>query len=214
MRRWLVRMLILTLLVASAPTVSADPSEAPPAFSEEEQMAYWQGRGRALAERVRDASARLAAGREEYQRIRHHRRIRGEDKVAVLTEIARAEADLIEAQAALERLPEEARRAGAPPGWLPEFEGAAPLEDFAEELAAEARTPEAHLALARSLRARAARYRSMAERHREMGLAYDGSRMRTIGEQRKHCDRLAELEIGVAEEYERLAQGHETQAEP
>ena len=207
-------MLGLTLLVASAPPVSADPSEPPAGLSEQEQMAYWQGRGRALAGRVRDASARLAAGREQYQRIRHHRRIRGEDKVGVLTEIARAEADLIDAQAALERLPEEARRAGAPPGWLREFEGAASSEDFAKELAAEARTPGEHLALARSLRARAARYRWMAERHREMGLAYGGTRMRTAAEQRKHCDRLAELETGVAEEYERLAQGHEAQAEP
>lgn len=214
MRPLLAWVFGLAVLGASALPASPDANEPPAGLSEERQMAYWQERARALAEQVRDATARLAAGREQYTRIRHHRRIRGEDKVTVLTEIARAEADLGDAQAALERLPEEARRAGAPPGWLREFEGTTSSEDFAEELAAEARTPEAHLALARSLRARAARYRSMAERHREMGLAYDEARMRTASEQRKHCDRLAELETGVAEEYERLAKGHEAQAEP
>ena len=214
MRPSLVWILGLAVWVAWAPPASADPNEPSVGLSEEQQMVYWQERARALAERVRDASARLAAGREQYTRIRHHRRIRGEDKVTVLTEIARAEADLSDAQAALERLPEDARRSGAPPGWLREFEGAASPEDFAEELAAEAKTPEAHLALARSLRARAARYRSMAERHREMALSYDAARMRTAAEQRKHCNRLAELETGVAEEYERLAEGHAAQAEP
>ena len=204
--------LALTVLIASSP--SAEQIAPPGGLSEEQQINFWQERGRSLVERVRDASERLAAGKAQYSRFRHHRRIRSEDKAKVLMDIARAEADLSDAQTALERFPEDARRAGALPGWEREFEDAGSTDDFAVELAEEPSTPEAHLLLARSFRARASRYRSMAERHKEMGLAYEGERMRTAADQRKHCDRLAELETGVAEEYERLASGHEGQATP
>lgn len=208
-------LLIASALLSLAPAAlrAADAPEPPPGASEEAQKVYWQDRARRLQEQIDDAVARLDHGRAEYARGRHHRKIRGEHKVDVLTEIARAEADLIEARRSLEQLPEQARRAGAEPGWLRDI-NVTPLPEDLEPLLIEAAgDPEQHRTVARLLRARAARLRDRAEGHREMGMAYEGTKFRNAEEQRRHCDRLAELEARTADEYERLAEGHDANAQ-
>lgn len=52
--------LALTVLIASS--LSAEQIAPPEGLSEEQQMNFWQERGRELVERVRDASERLDAG--------------------------------------------------------------------------------------------------------------------------------------------------------
>jgi hypothetical protein len=90
----------------------------PPADPEAEERATWE-------QAVRDARAALAAAQERhaaadraYRQMRHHHRGRGEKKAEILAEREAAAQELAEAQERLEALPEEARRAGVPPGWL------------------------------------------------------------------------------------------------
>ena len=212
MRTFWSCIVVVGLVAAPFPRAFAEPRGGSPTESEVVQVHDWQERARVLVAQIQDASSRLAEGRAEYQRVRHHRRIRGQDKLALLTEAARAEADLDEARASLARLLEEARQGGAPPGLLREFEDLDSAEDLVVELATQAKTAEQHLTVARNFRARAARYRAMADRHREMGQRFAGSDSGWIEEQRAHCERLADLEEGVAEQYERLAAGHEARA--
>ena len=191
--------------------VAVGRAEPPPADApEEQQKAYWQNRHEQLVERVRDAGARLEATRAEYVRGRHHYKIRGESYVRVLTQIAKAEADFMDAQRELRGLPEEARRAGALPGWLRELEEVPSAAELDRLLAEEASTPESHEALARHLRARAAELRDTAESHRSMEHAYATTKLPTAEAQREHCAKLAELESRLADEYDRLAEGHLT----
>ena len=196
--------------IAIAALLVAVGHAEPPAAdaSEEQQKTYWQNRHEQLAERVRDAGARVEATRAEYVRGRHHYKIRGENYVRVLTQIAKAESDLMEAQRELRGLPEEARRAGAPPGWLRELEEVPSAADLDRLLAEEASPPEQHEALARHLRARAVELRDTAESHRLMGFEYTTTKLPTAEAQREHCAKLAELESRLADEYDRLAEGH------
>ena len=173
--------------------------------------AYWQGRHHEIVERIRSASERLEAARATYARGKHTRKLQDQGKLDVATEMVRAEADLRAAHAELEAFPEEARRGGALPGWLREVEDEEPS---LHRLADPPRDAEEHRALAERLRSRAARYRVQAEEHRSMGLAYRGTRMGNAEEMRAHCDEIARLDVELARQLERLAEGHEAVAEP
>ena len=204
----------LAIVATSAPTAVAQGSPGE-AQQEEEQKANWQGRYRRLIEQIREARERLEAAGAELSRARHHRTLRGgEQRLPVLEDRARAEADLIELSRALEALPEEARRAGAPAGWLREVEEDSPLVGMDRVLAESADTIERHADLAERFRARAVRLRAEAESHESMSLAYGSTRMRSAGDQKKHCARLARLSRELADEYDRLAEGHLAEAEP
>lgn len=205
------------LLVGAAGLPSAGLAQSSPTETqqEEEQKAYWQDRYRRLTEQVRNARERLEAAGADLSRARHHRKLRGgEQKLPVLGDLARAEADFMESARALEGLPEEARKAGAPPGWLRELDGDAPLVGMDRVLVESADTPDGHTELAQRFRARAMRLRVEAESHDSMSLAYPSTRMRSAADQTKHCARLAKLSRELADEYDRLAEGHMAEAEP
>jgi len=130
-----IRLAALALLgaLATAPgaAVAQDPapaapdpaelaSESPPSpdAPEEEQRAYWEARARAARNRVEAAREVLAAAEAAYQDARQRKK-RGDPLAQAVSGRDAAQAEL---EAALryqdEELPEEARRAGALPGWL------------------------------------------------------------------------------------------------
>jgi hypothetical protein len=78
----------------------------------------WKQRLDAAQVDVDKAREREAAALEAYQHMRHDRSARGPEKAKILAERADAEHAVGDAQARLEALREEARRAGAPAGLL------------------------------------------------------------------------------------------------
>lgn len=201
-------LLVVACLVFDV--AEAQPSGSPAAVAEDAQLTDWRDRARSLSAQADDAALRLESARRAYKRARQGSDVQGGDRLALMTDVARAEADLHDARSGFARLLEEARSGGAPPGFLRELEDEAVSEDIALALATEAETPDQHLTVARNLRARAVRYRAMADRHRELGLEYGDDRR---GSQQAHCKRLAELEEKMAEQYDRLAEDHEEHAD-
>ncbi|MCG8588153.1 MAG: hypothetical protein MJE66_02600 [Proteobacteria bacterium] len=92
------------------------------AQNEEVEKARWQELYRALWEAVDEAEAKIAATQEKYRDGRQKRRLRGEEKALLLEEMKAARAERTKAREELERFPEDARRAGVPPGWLREVD--------------------------------------------------------------------------------------------
>ena len=88
----------------------------------------WQQRYLELLTAVDDATSRLEVGRGTYSKAKQRGRLQGDRKRELLESISQAEADLASASEALENFPEEARRAGVPPGWLREVEERAGIE--------------------------------------------------------------------------------------
>lgn len=106
--RWTLLVLLLGLCFVAAPAPADDDAE----------LASWRQRlDQAEADLVRSreqAAAALAA----YADMRHDRSMRGEEKAKIIAERAESEHAVAEAQARLDALREEARRAGAPPAWV------------------------------------------------------------------------------------------------
>lgn len=91
------------------------PAEAP----EAEQEAYWRARAAQARERLAAAQARLAAAEAEYQNLRQRHHDAGDPRGKIVAERDAARAELAAAQHALDvELPEDARQAGALPGWI------------------------------------------------------------------------------------------------
>jgi hypothetical protein len=106
-----------TVVAQPAARDSATPSGA----SEADQEAYWRARSDEARQRVEAARARVASAEESYGNMRHRSRKRGEPRAIVSDERTAAHSELEAALKYLEEeLPEEARRAGALPGWLRE----------------------------------------------------------------------------------------------
>lgn len=94
------------------------PGEAAPM---EQREAYWRAKAKAARERVELAQQRVTAADYEYNNRRQRQRRRGEYRAEVSAERDAARRELDEAVQYLEvGLPEEARQAGALPGWLRE----------------------------------------------------------------------------------------------
>jgi hypothetical protein len=110
MKRALAAAWLLACALAAATALGADDDEA--------ARSYWQQRSRELRANYEQAVARRDAAVAAYQRMRHHKRGRGEPRTAALAERDAAEQALREAERALAELPEQARRAGALPGWI------------------------------------------------------------------------------------------------
>lgn len=91
------------------------PASPDPETAERE---HWQKRKRELEKAVDDAQARIDRAEATYGRGRRANRLRGQQKVDALKELDEARQQLADAQKALEAFPEEARRAGVPPGWI------------------------------------------------------------------------------------------------
>jgi recombinational DNA repair ATPase RecF len=92
---------------------------APPLRADDDaEMAGWK-------QRLDQAQADLVGAREHavaahaaYVEMRHNRSVRGEEKAKIIAERAQSEHAVEEAQARLDALREEARRAGVPPAWV------------------------------------------------------------------------------------------------
>ncbi len=120
-RVWIGVLLLLCLIATIAPARGSEP-----AGPEEAQRAYWQERARSLHAAVRDARSRVSAAEARYTRLRKKIRARGDKKVEAVSELEEARRELADAEARLEALPDEARRAGALPGWIRVEEPASP----------------------------------------------------------------------------------------
>jgi hypothetical protein len=108
MRPALLLLLLLGLSLVAAPA-RAD---------EEAQMAAWKQRLEAAEADLAHAREQAAEALEAYAHMRRDRSVRGEEKAKVIAARAQSEHAVADAQARLEALREEARRAGVPPGWL------------------------------------------------------------------------------------------------
>jgi hypothetical protein len=95
---------------------------------------YWRGRVLDSRARLDAARKRHAAALTAYQNMRRHRHPRGEAATEIEAGFEAATLELEQSEAAVEALDEEARRAGAPPGWLrvesPDWQGD---EDWQED---------------------------------------------------------------------------------
>lgn len=111
---------IIRVLVLAAPLALLAGVGAVSAQGEDDE-AFWRGRARATHRAAADARARYDEVMAEYSRLRTKHRDRGERKTDLLEKKQQAEESLREAERRLEELPEEARRAGAPPGWVRVF---------------------------------------------------------------------------------------------
>jgi septal ring factor EnvC (AmiA/AmiB activator) len=90
---------------------------APAAADEHPELASWKERLEKAEAEVAKAHERVAAANAAYQHMRHDRSVRGEEKAKIIAERAEAEHAASDAQARLEALREQARRAGVPPNW-------------------------------------------------------------------------------------------------
>jgi len=86
----------------------------------------WVSRVREAYAAVAEARSRDLLAQEAYTRMRHRPSERGGEKAAILEELTAAKTHLDDAEARLEQVLEEARRAGVPPGWIREATPAAP----------------------------------------------------------------------------------------
>ena len=104
----------LALALACGLWLAAAPLRA----DDESELAGWK-------QRLERAEADLARSREQaaaadaaYIGMRHDRSVRGEEKAKIIAERAATEHAVSDAQARLDALREEARRAGVPPAWI------------------------------------------------------------------------------------------------
>jgi len=97
---------------------------------------------------------------------------------------------------------------------LPAFALAADVSDHGLEqlLIESASTPQQHAALANHFRAKAAEAREEAAWHRKMASMYGAGKLVTAQAQREHCEKLAAVNESAAQEYDKLAEGHDAQA--
>jgi len=106
--RWSPLALLLGLWLVAAPVRAGDDA----------QLASWKQRlEQAEADLVRSRE-HAAAAHAAYVQMRHDRSMRGEEKAKIIAERANSEHAAADAQARLDALREEARRAGVPPAWV------------------------------------------------------------------------------------------------
>ncbi|MBW2273505.1 MAG: hypothetical protein JRG96_09560 [Deltaproteobacteria bacterium] len=132
MTRWLPTLFLAFALAAPlalspAPTFAEDDMEdvienQEGGESGQNSKTYWQSRYTELKGQVSSASARLTQAKREYSKAKQRDRLRGDSKNSILQQIQSAEMDLEDAQKALDALPDEARAAGAQPGWFREID--------------------------------------------------------------------------------------------
>ncbi len=106
----------LAFALPAAASDAKDPKSYSVVMDAEREL--WQTRFLEAREAVAKARARRQTAVEEYRRLRHRRRKRGEEKQKGFDEFTASEAALERADAALEDLFETARRAGVPRGWM------------------------------------------------------------------------------------------------
>lgn len=105
---WRLLLLLAGLCLAAAPARSDDDAE----------LASWKQRLEQAQAEVVSAREQAAAAHAAYVKMRHDRSMRGEEKAKVIAARAESEHAASDAQARLDALREEARRAGVPPAWV------------------------------------------------------------------------------------------------
>lgn len=103
----------LSLVLASSPAQADQPSQAKHDF---------QTRYATAIANVAKARARVVASEKALRKARQRDRLKGEARVEIYAEIESAKRELEAAEEVLSAIPEDARRAGVPPGWLREVE--------------------------------------------------------------------------------------------
>jgi hypothetical protein len=106
--RWRLLVLGIGLCLAAAPAPADDDAE----------LAGWKQRLEQAEAEVVSARENAAAAHAAYVSMRHDRSVRGEEKAKVIAARAESEHAAKDAQARLDSLREEARRAGVPPAWV------------------------------------------------------------------------------------------------
>ena len=113
-----IRATALALVLTAAVSFAAPEGLSSETQRERAMRMRWQSRQLEATHSVDNARDRYRAASAEYQQMRHRRRIRGERKAQVISELDAAREALDEAERALVEFNQEARRAGVPPGWL------------------------------------------------------------------------------------------------
>jgi peptidoglycan hydrolase CwlO-like protein len=113
-RNLLAGALALLLLVFG--TVRVTPAQAQNA--EESAKAEWQDRYQTLTAKVERLRADYASRSNSYSKARHRNYPRGEELDKMRADVERLEQELAAAEQELADFPDEARRAGALPGWF------------------------------------------------------------------------------------------------
>ena len=94
---------------------------AAPSNPDEPDKLHWQSEYKRVLSQVEQARARLEQSQRSYTKGKQRGRMRGEQRFEIRDELAAAKQALAAAEAQLESFPDEARRAGAPPGWFREI---------------------------------------------------------------------------------------------
>ncbi len=82
----------------------------------------WQHRYDEALARIAHAEARIVQSKKAMRKLRQRDRYQGQDREALETEMASATRDLKAARREVAEIPDAARQAGIPPGWLREVE--------------------------------------------------------------------------------------------
>jgi hypothetical protein len=104
----------LALALAGSLWLAAAPARA----DDEADLAGWKQRLEQAQADLTRSREQAAAAQKAYAKMRRDRSVRGEEKAKILAERAQTEHAVGDAQARLDALREEARRAGVPPAWI------------------------------------------------------------------------------------------------
>ena len=97
--------------LVGAPALAVDAGDDP--------KAYWQARYQEVQTEYQEASDERDAANLALRKARQRNRLKGARREEIMAELTKAEARYAAAAQAKSALPEQARRAGAEPGWFP-----------------------------------------------------------------------------------------------
>ena len=113
--RWL---LAFALAVFMSATLSAVTPPSAVGVENEPLKVHWVGRHREVTSEYKNASAALDEAELNHRTARKRNRLKGERRVELNEALEAAQIRFAAAKKAKDDFPEQARRAGAPPGWF------------------------------------------------------------------------------------------------
>ena len=113
--RWL---LAFALAVFTTATLSAVTPPSAVGAENKRFKVQWVGRHREVTTEFRNASATLEEAELNHRTARKRNRLKGERRVELNEALEAAQIRFDAAKKAKDEFPEQARRAGAPPGWF------------------------------------------------------------------------------------------------
>jgi hypothetical protein len=119
-----IALLAGVTLLSTGPgfSIGASPAEARDDRREAQSKRHWQNRYVTAKTRVIEAQDQLKVHRTALRKARQRDRLKGEHRTKILGDLEDAREELETAKLELAELPEIARRAGIPPGWLREID--------------------------------------------------------------------------------------------